>query len=168
LLTKEKHFCCSNLTAVGLKNRRKVNWVTEDPMGRHIQDSSTRTVVKNQWPKTSGNGVHLHNIHNSGISRHRSPGDKMLELFVVLTEGHTLMGIIGLIYLFNPYAYKIECTVNFTYFMQIIEYHLKFKQQSDYVNLINILSHIIKDTCPVKILWNALCLITFCYFMCYS
>jgi hypothetical protein len=33
-----------------------------------------------------------------------------------------LMGIIGFIYLFNPYAYKMECTVNFTYFMQIIEY----------------------------------------------
>jgi len=73
---------------VGHKNRQKENWVTEDPMGRHNQESSVRTVVKNQWPKTSGNGVHLHNIHKSGISRHRSSGDKMLDLSLVLPEGH--------------------------------------------------------------------------------
>ena len=76
-----------------------------------------------------------------------------------------LMGKIRFIYLFNPYAYKMECTVNFTYFMQIIEDQLKLKQQSDCVNLINILSHIFKDTCPLKILLNSLCLITFCYFI---
>jgi hypothetical protein len=88
LLTKEKHFCCSNLTAVGHKNRQKENWVTEDSMGRRSQESNTRTVVKNLWSKTSGNGVHSHNIHKSGISRHRSPGDKIVELSLFLPEGH--------------------------------------------------------------------------------
>jgi hypothetical protein len=58
----------------------------------------------------------------------------------------------------------MECTVNSTYFIQIIEYQLKFKQQSDYVNLISILSHIFKDTFLVKILLNSLCLITFFLF----
>jgi hypothetical protein len=55
LLRKEKHFSCSYLTAVGCKNRQKENWATEDPMGRRSQENNTRTVVKNQWWKTSGN-----------------------------------------------------------------------------------------------------------------
>jgi hypothetical protein len=32
---------------VGRKNRQKENWVTEDLMGRHVKESSRRTMVMN-------------------------------------------------------------------------------------------------------------------------
>jgi hypothetical protein len=33
--------------SVGRKDRQKENWATEDAMGRHVQESSRRTVVTN-------------------------------------------------------------------------------------------------------------------------
>lgn len=125
-----------------------------------------RTVVKNNQKPVGMEYAHVTSIKATSLG---------LDCLVIkhwsspwfYQETIALIGISGLIYLFNPYAYKMECTVNSTYFMQIIEYWLKFKQQSDYVNLINILSHIFKDTFLVKILLNSLCLITFFYFMCY-
>jgi hypothetical protein len=32
---------------VARKNGRKKNWVTEHPMGRHVQEGSRRTMVEN-------------------------------------------------------------------------------------------------------------------------
>ena len=42
--------------SVGRKNRQKENVATEDPMGRHLQESN-RAVVTEQ-PKTGANGEH--------------------------------------------------------------------------------------------------------------
>jgi hypothetical protein len=38
---------------VGRRNRQNENWATEDPMGRHVQESSRRTMVTNSQNPTS-------------------------------------------------------------------------------------------------------------------
>jgi hypothetical protein len=81
---------------------QKENWATKDPMGRHVQESSRRTVVTNsQKPErmeyihrtsvkaTSLGTAHLVIKHSSSLWFHQ--------------EAVALMGLTRLIYLFIEY-----------------------------------------------------------------
>jgi hypothetical protein len=83
---------------VGHKNGQKI-WVTEDPMGRHTQESSMRIVVKNNQKPVGMECAHVTSIKATSLG---------LDCLVIkhwsspwfYQEAIALIGISGLIYLF--------------------------------------------------------------------
>jgi hypothetical protein len=66
---------------VGRNNRQKENKAAEDAMGRHSRE--WREDNGHEQPKTGVNGVDIHSICKSDISRNNSPSDETLELSLV-------------------------------------------------------------------------------------
>lgn len=69
----------------GRKNRQKENSATEDPIGKHVQQSNRTTVTNSQ--KIGENSAHSHNTRKSDLSGNSSPSDKTLKLSLVPPEG---------------------------------------------------------------------------------
>jgi hypothetical protein len=76
----------------GRKNGQKENSATEDPIGKHLQESGRRTIATNSQ-KIGENLAHSHNTRKSDISGNSSPSDTTLKLSMVPPEGRRHHGI---------------------------------------------------------------------------